>query len=68
MTKMHIDQDGKGNHTVRLDYGQQDNDAIFKSWRAEIGTDRETTRHIIESEIRPVIWPGGRDWIWLDKR
>ena len=68
MTKMHIDQDGKGNHTVTLDYGQQDNDAVFKAWRAEIGTDRETTRCIIESESSIVRWPGERDYIWLDKR
>lgn len=65
MTKMDIEQDGKGNHTVTLDYGQQDNDSIFKSWRAEIGTDRETTRRLIESAAPPVIWPGERDWLWI---
>jgi hypothetical protein len=32
----------------------EENDRIFKVWRREVGTDRETTRRIIESEIIPV--------------
>jgi hypothetical protein len=43
------------------------NDEIFRTWRADIGTDRETTRRLVENHTPVVIWPD-RDWIWLDMR
>lgn len=36
-----------------------DNDAVFKSWRAEVGTDRETTQRIVHAEFVPVNYEYG---------